>query len=69
MTLSDEIVTINLVTMLVTFPECSQTAEGMHPTPPHRGIASLCVVGLGVLQWPETRCLLTSDHWEALLEL
>lgn len=42
MTLSDEIVTINLVTMLVTFPECSQTAEGMHPPPPPGNSFSLC---------------------------
>lgn len=30
MTSSDEIVTINLMTMLVAFPECPQGAEGMH---------------------------------------
>lgn len=34
-----------------------------------RRIASLYVAGLGVLQWPETRRLLPSVHWEALLEL
>lgn len=62
----DEIVTINLMTMLVSFPECPQAAEGMHDSPGQdfggmdtfcRRIASLYVAGLGVLQWPETRCL------------
>lgn len=33
MTSSDEIVTINLMTMLVSFPECPQAAEGMHDSP------------------------------------
>lgn len=78
MTSSDKTVTINLMTMLVSFPECPQAVEGMHdPTGEDfggvdtfcKGIASFYVAGLGVLQWSETGCLLPSVHWEALLEL
>lgn len=54
--ISNEIVTINLMTMFMTFPECPQGAEGMHDPPPwgglwwthfERGRASLYVAGLG----------------------
>lgn len=78
MTFSDETVSINLMTMLLSFPECPQVVEGMHDPIGEdsggvdtfcRGIASLYVAGIGVLQWPETGCLLPSVHWEALLEL
>lgn len=58
MTFSDKTVSINLMTMLLSFPECPQVVESMHDPIGEdsgavdtfcRGIASLYVAGIGVL--------------------
>lgn len=79
MTSSDKTVTINLMTMLVSFPECPQAVEGMHDSTGedfggvdtfYRGIASLYVAGLGGgAAMARDRMALPSVHWETLLEL